>query len=150
VGEEEVAGGEAREWGAAEVHDHLHERRELRVVLHPSPKLPGEKLQQPPQLLVGLIRPRGGAGLALRGAQAVPTAAEGERAGPRGEEARGGAAGAGEKVGREDVEAGAERRRRRHGAAAGGTRVEGNEPSRNPQQLTCKTRGAAVHDGNSQ
>jgi hypothetical protein len=99
--------------GVTEVHEDLHERR--------------EKLQQPPQLLLGLIRPRGSPGLALHGAHVVPTAAEGERAGPRGEEARGGAAGAGEKVGREDGEAEAERQRRRHGAAAGGTRVEGNE-----------------------
>lgn len=52
VGEEEVAGREARERGAAEVHDHLHERRELRVGLHPPPQLPREQLQQPPELLL--------------------------------------------------------------------------------------------------
>lgn len=42
--EEEVAGGEAGERRAAEVHDHLHQRRELRVPLHPPPQLPGEQL----------------------------------------------------------------------------------------------------------
>jgi hypothetical protein len=77
VGEEEVSGREARERGPAEVHDHLHERRELRVGLHPPPQLPREQLQEPPQLLLRPIRPRE----ALRlGLGPVPRGAEGERA----------------------------------------------------------------------
>ena len=77
VGEEEVSGREARERGPAEVHDHLHESRELRVGLHPPPQLPREQLQEPPQLLLGPIRPR--LGLAPRGAEGAwaPTAALG-------------------------------------------------------------------------
>ena len=86
VGEEEVSRREARERGPAEVHDHLHESRELRVGLHPPPQLPREQLQEPPQLLLGPIRPREALrlGLAPRGRGAeearAPTAAFGEGA----------------------------------------------------------------------
>jgi hypothetical protein len=84
LGEDEVSGREARERGPAEVHDHLHERRELWVGLHPPTQLPREQLQEPPQLLLGPIRPREALrlGLAPRGAEGAraPTAALGEGA----------------------------------------------------------------------
>jgi hypothetical protein len=120
VGEDEVAGREAGERRAAEVHDHFHQRGELRVVLHPPPKLPREQLQEPSQLIFEPLRH---GGLALRGAQgsaASATAAEGDRANGgcpgrrRGESARGGER---ERVEREQGSPEAEvdqRRRRRH------------------------------------
>jgi len=123
VREEEVSGREARERGPAEVHDHLHERRELRVGLHPPPQLAREQLQQPPQLLLGPIRPRGALGPALRGAKGQRSTAA-ERDGASDDRARrdalgvgGAAAGGRESVGRVEGEAEAEveRRRRRHG-----------------------------------
>jgi hypothetical protein len=93
------------------------------VGLHPPPQLPREQLQQPPQLLLGPIRPHADLGLALRGAKGQrPTAAE--RDGAKGDRARrdargvgGAAAGGREAVGRVEGEAEAEveRRRRRHG-----------------------------------
>jgi hypothetical protein len=121
VGEEEVAGGEAGERRAAEVHDHFHQRGELRVVLHPAPKLAREQLQEPSQLIFEPLRY---GGLALRGAQgsaASAAAAEGERANGgwagcrRGESTRGRETGRVEREqGQPEAEVDQRRRRRRH------------------------------------
>lgn len=123
VGEEEVSGREARERRAAEVHDHLHERRELRVGLHPPSQLPREQLQEAPQLLLlGPIRPREALrlGLAPRGAEGAraPTAALGEEAHRRRAGRDGWCAGSmaarwRDRVGRDEGETEAEVERRR-------------------------------------
>lgn len=89
VGEEEVTGWEAGEWGAAEVHDHLHQRWELRVALDPPPQLPREQLQEPFQLLLEPLRPRSRRSISLRGAQHGRSAAP-AAAGAAGREGAGG------------------------------------------------------------